>query len=133
MKTSFIVLSLSFGFLLLSCNSEKEKKSTDSIKLKSQTTVSQVEIGEKLFEGKGNCTSCHQLNKNSIGPSIQEIVSIYKKHNADMVAFLKQEADPIVKPEQYSVMKTNFAVLKTFSKEELEALTTYMYTIVKKE
>ncbi|UZO82001.1 c-type cytochrome [Aquimarina sp. ERC-38] len=130
MKTNLIPLIVSFGLLLNSCNTSKEEKTSNNIKLKNQTQLSQVEIGQKLYKGKGNCTSCHQLYKNSIGPSIQEIVGIYKEQNADMIAFLKQEGKPIVKPEQYSVMKTNFAVLKTFSQEELEALTAYMYSIV---
>ena len=45
-----------------------------------------------------------------------------------MVKFLREEADPIVDPSQYPVMKTNFYITKTFSDEELKALEAYMYS-----
>jgi len=48
-----------------------------------------------------------------------------------MVEFLKENAEPIVDPTQYEVMKTNFAVTKTLSDEELKALETYMYSFLK--
>ena len=34
--------------------------------------------GKELFEGKGNCIACHQPEQKIIGPSIQEIATIYK-------------------------------------------------------
>lgn len=129
MKRSLFVICIFLG-LCYSCKPKKQTEKSDAIKLKNHAKQNSIEVGEKLFKGKGNCISCHHINKNSIGPSITEIVKIYKEQNADMVAFLKQEAEPIVQPEHYSVMKTNFAVLKTFSEEELEALTKYIYAFV---
>lgn len=30
-------------------------------------------LGKEIFEGQGNCISCHQVDQKVIGPSIQEI------------------------------------------------------------
>jgi cytochrome c len=87
-----------------------------------------IEKGKKLFEGKGACLSCHQPDKKIIGPSIKEIATIYKNENADMIAFLREEGKPIVDPSQYEVMRTNFAVTKSMSDEELQAIVDYMYS-----
>jgi len=70
------------------------------------------------------------MDKKVIGPSIIEIAKIYKEQNGDMVAFLRKQADPIVDPSQYSVMETNFAILKTMSDEELESLEAYMMSTI---
>lgn len=88
-------------------------------------------LGKELFEGRGNCTSCHQPDQKIIGPSIQEIAKIYKDKNADIVTFLKGNADPIVDPSQFSVMQTNFGVTKAMSDEELKAIETYIYSHLK--
>ncbi len=45
--------------------------------------------------------------------------------------FLKQNAEPIVDPTQYEVMKTNFALTKSMSDEELKALEAYIYSYLK--
>ena len=46
-----------------------------------------------------------------------------------MVAFLKGNGKPIVKPEQYEVMKTNFYLTKTFTDAELKSIQAYMYSV----
>jgi cytochrome c len=48
-----------------------------------------------------------------------------------MVSFLKQEAEPIVDPSQYEVMKTNFAITEEMSDEELIALEAYIFSTLK--
>ncbi|RZS99136.1 c-type cytochrome [Aquimarina brevivitae] len=117
--------------LLLSCKSQEKKSDEQSVTIGGKSTeLSASELGKKLFNGKGKCYTCHKLDKKSIGPSVQAMMKIYNEQNGDIVAFLKQEADPIVDPETYTVMKTNFALLKTFSDKELEALEAYMYSVV---
>lgn len=111
--------------LLLSCKSKEEK---------TETTVdaSAVKIsGQELFEGEGNCTACHKPDQKIIGPSLQEIAKIYKEKNGSIVAFLKEESDPIVDPTQYDVMKTNFAITKSMTDEQLQALEDYIYSFSK--
>lgn len=88
-------------------------------------------LGKEIFEGRGNCTACHQPDQKIIGPSIKEIAKIYKDKNADMVNFLKGNEDPIVDPSQFSVMQTNFPVTKAMSDEELKAIETYIYSHLK--
>ncbi len=95
------------------------------------TSKTPVALGKELFEGKGNCVACHLPNQKVIGPSIQEIAKTYKTQDADIVAFLKEDAKPIVDPSQYEVMKTNFAITKMMSDEELQAIEAYMYSNLK--
>ena len=115
----------------LSCKKEETKK--ESLYPTTTETVAQtpVELGKEIFEGKGNCIACHQIDKKVIGPSLQDIAGIYKSKNADMVTFLKGEGEPIVDPSQYEVMKANFALTKAMSDEELKALEAYVYSHVK--
>lgn len=89
------------------------------------------ELGKEIFEGKGNCISCHQVDQKIIGPSIQEIAKIYKDKKGDMVTFLKGNGEPIVDPSQFAVMKTNFPVTQAMSDEELKAIETYIYSHLK--
>lgn len=90
-----------------------------------------LKLGEDLFNGIGMCKTCHLPDKKVIGPSITEIASIYKEKNGNIVEFLKGNAEPIVDPSQYEVMKTNFAITKTMTDEELKALETYIYSFSK--
>lgn len=87
-----------------------------------------VALGESLFNGKGNCVACHQVDQKVIGPSVQDIASIYKAKNGNIIAFLVEDAAPIVDPSQYEVMKTNFVITKAMSEEELKGLEAYIYS-----
>jgi len=110
----------------VSCKNETKEKEVQT------ADASAVKVsGKELFEGKGNCIACHQPNQKIIGPSIQEIATIYKAQNADIVLFLKGEGKPIVDPSQYEIMKTNFAITKSMTDEELQALEDYMYSFLK--
>ena len=127
----FIVLSL------CSCKKEEEKKETlypateaTSEGASAKLTPSQ-KIGEDIFNGKGNCFSCHKPDQKVIGPSVMEIAKIYKEKNGDMVKFLKGDGEPLVDPSQYEVMKTNFAITKNFTDEELKGLEDYFYSFSK--
>lgn len=88
-------------------------------------------LGKNIFEGKGNCTACHQVDQKVIGPSIQEIAKTYKDKKGDIITFLKGNAEPIVDPNQFDVMKTNFPVTKAMSDEELKAIESYIYSNLK--
>ncbi|GAA4275117.1 c-type cytochrome [Aquimarina gracilis] len=127
-KTGLLILSMTL--LLVSCQSEKKEKEDIKIGTKKKE-ISVFETGKNIFNGKGKCYTCHKIDKKSIGPGVVEIMKIYKEKNGDLIAFLKQEADPIVDPETYAVMKTNFAIIKTFSEDELKALQEYMIKVSK--
>ena len=122
MKNVLLLLSL---LLLVSCKSKEENTETSV-----DETAKKVS-GQELFEGEGNCIACHKPDQKIVGPSLEEIAKIYKEKKGSIVAFLKEESDPLVDPSQYDVMKTNFAITKTMSDEELQALEDYIYSFSK--
>ncbi len=125
------ILFVAIILALVSCKKEEAPK--NSLYPTATETIAQtpVTLGKEIFEGKGNCVACHQVAEKVIGPSLQEIAKIYKDKNANMVSFLKGEGEPIVDPSQYEVMKTNFAITKAMSDEELKALEAYVYSHLK--
>ena len=133
------LLLLLTAIALFSCKGEEKKESlyptagneTSAEGATANLTPSE-KLGQEIFDGKGNCFSCHKPDQKVIGPSVIEIAKIYKEKNADMVKFLKEESEPIVDPKNYSVMKTNFYLTKNFSDEELKGLEDYFYSHLKK-
>ena len=123
MKNLFL---LTCFFLLVSCKNQETKSEGISAKNQSPT-----ELGKELFEGKGNCVACHKVDQKIIGPSIQDIAKIYKAKNGNIVDFLKNDASPLVDPSQYEIMKTNFAITKSMTDEELKGLETYIISFSK--
>lgn len=129
------VLLLSAVLAFASCKKEATETVQDTTESYSEGHAAEVKtpeaLGKQIFEGKGNCTSCHQLDKKVIGPSIQDIAKIYKDKKGDMVTFLKGNGEPIVDPSQFAVMQTNFPVTQAMSDEELQAIEAYMYSQLK--
>ncbi|WP_333599082.1 c-type cytochrome [Flavobacterium sp.] len=123
MKKVAFLLAITF---FISCKKESQED-FGKTKEKPTTKVS----GKEIFEGAGNCIACHQPSQKIIGPSLQEIAKIYKTKNGNIVAFLKEESDPLVDPSQYDIMKTNFAITKMMTDEELQALQDYIYSFSK--
>jgi cytochrome c len=120
-KLVFLIALFSF----IGCQNKEEK--TDTSIDETAVKIS----GKELFEGEGNCIACHKPDQKIIGPSLQDIAKIYKEKNASIVLFLKEESEPIIDPSQYDIMKTNFAITKSMSDEELKALEDYIYTFAK--
>jgi cytochrome c len=120
-----VALLVCFIFVI-SC----KKESQEAFGQPNPTELSQTpeQLGKSIFEGKGNCVACHKINEKLVGPSILNIAKIYKAQNGDIVSFLKDDAKPLVDPSQYEVMKTNFALTKAMSDEELKGLEAYMYS-----
>ena len=116
-----IFLFLSSIVFFVSCKNQEVKP----LEVVNQTPI---ELGKSLFEGKGNCIACHLVNQKVIGPSIQEMSKIYKSQNGNIIDFLIHDAKPIIDPSQYEVMKTNFAITKAMSDEELKAIEAYIYS-----
>ena len=85
-------------------------------------------LGREVFEGKGNCISCHKPGEKTAGPAIAEIAKIYKAKKGNIVSFLEGEGEPLVDPSQYEIMKSNLYLTKTFSSEELKGLEAYIYS-----
>ncbi|MDR6764029.1 cytochrome c [Flavobacterium sp. 2755] len=124
------VLFLSAVLAFASCKKEVSENTDQTTEAYSEGESAKAKtpeaLGKEIFEGRGNCTSCHQPDQKVIGPSIKEIAKIYKDKKGDIPTFLKGNADPIVDPSQFSVMQTNFPVTKAMSDEELKAIETYI-------
>ncbi|RKS01156.1 c-type cytochrome [Flavobacterium sp. 102] len=121
------IILLAFIITFVSCKKEAEKNYGQPKQDDTAVTVS----GQELFEGKGTCNACHLPDQKVIGPSIAEIANTYKEKKGSIVSFLKEESEPIVDPSQYEVMKTNFAITKLMSNEELKAIEDYIYSFSK--
>ncbi|MGV7107631.1 c-type cytochrome [Flavobacterium sp. U410] len=117
---------------LVSCGDKKEAepfgKSTEESATTETTTETNplVDQGKEIFEGKGTCVACHQPSTKVVGPSLKDISATYKEKGASIVTFLKGEAEPLVDPTQFEVMKANFAITKQMKEEELKALEAYI-------
>ena len=103
-KIPFLLVFTAF-FVFYSCGEKAEKKEEKKIKLerkveKADTKVNKdsdaelIALGKRLFTEK-TCVTCHLIDKKVIGPSIKDINKIYADNNADIVAFLKGELEPI--------------------------------------
>ncbi|MBP7469976.1 MAG: c-type cytochrome [Flavobacterium sp.] len=128
-RVVFLLVTLAF----VSCKKESEESFGKPEITTEATTETQKpeELGAAIFAGKGACVACHKPDLKLVGPSLQDIAKIYKEKNGDMVSFLKGEAEAIVDPTQYSLMKPNLELTKTFSDEELKALEAYVYSNLK--
>ena len=117
--------------VLNSCNTDKKTKIGDEKGVPERAALSQdskIFLGNRLFSEK-TCVTCHAVNNKKIGPSVVDIMHVYKKNNASIVAFLKGNSKPIVDTtaSQVAIMQANIdGFLKKITDEELNAISTYM-------
>ena len=116
---------------LNSCNTDKRTKKINEEGAPKRGELSQdskIFLGNRLFSEK-TCITCHAIDTKKIGPSVVEIMHVYKKNNADIVAFLKGNSKAIVDTTatQVANMQANIdGFLKNITDEELDAIATYM-------
>lgn len=140
MKRILFVFAV-LAFVVSSCGDSKKeevKKEIESPKEEVKETPAPaagsedlVAMGEKLFTDK-TCVSCHQAEAKIVGPSIKDIVQIYKDQDASIVAFLKGDQKAIVDtdPGQVAIMQANLdGFVKDLKEEELKALEAYMLSV----
>lgn len=129
MSFKLFLLSV-FTLFVMSCGGKKDDQDFGKKEAIEENEINTdfplAEKGKEIFEGKGTCFTCHKKDVKVVGPSIQDIVKIYKEKNGNIITFLKGEAEPLVDPSQYEVMKANFAITKTMTDEELQSLEQYM-------
>ncbi len=126
------LVSFFIVFLVL-CSCKVDKKSINGIdkaipERGELSWDSQILLGNRLFS-VNTCITCHDVNKENIGPSVKEIMKIYNEKNGDIVAFLKGKAKPIVDTtsSQVAIMQANIdGFLQDISDEELKTIATYM-------
>ena len=126
------LFSFFIGFLVMcSCNLDKKSKNATDKAVPERGELSkdsQILLGNRLFSEK-TCITCHDVNRNKIGPSVKDIMTIYKEKNGDIVAYLKGKSEPIVDTtsSQVAIMQANIdGFLKDVSDEELKTIATYM-------
>ncbi len=139
--TTFVLCSITFAISSCGDNKKEDKygnpvtteetKSATEETTKPEATTSLAEKGKEIFDGKGTCATCHKVDVKVVGPSLQDIAKIYKEKNASIATFLKGEEKPIVDSSQFEVMKANFALTKTFTDEERQALEDYVLSQAK--
>jgi len=119
-------------FLLLtftSCHTEIDKTETqNNIERPELSMDSKIFLGNRLFSEK-TCITCHATNSKKVGPSIIDIMHIYKEKDGNIVSFLKGKSNPIVETDekQIAIMQANIdGFLKKITDEELDAIATYM-------
>ena len=122
---------IAIALALSSCKKESAEPFGTPTTTDAATEAKPEALGKELFETKGACIACHKVDTKLIGPSLQDIAKTYKEKNGDLVAFLKEEAKPIMDPSQYDIMKANFAITKAMSDEELKGLEAYIYSNLK--
>ena len=115
--------------LLLSCKTDSKSSINNDVTTHPELSQdSKIFLGNRLFSEK-TCITCHAVNKKKIGPSVIEIMTIYKEQNGDIVNFLKGKSQPIVDTTatQVAIMKANIdGFLKNITDVELNAIATYM-------
>ena len=119
-----------------SCKTENKVNKDFKIGVPERAELSQdskIFLGNRLFSEK-TCITCHSVNTIKKGPSVVDIMLVYKENNADIVAFLKGHSKPIVDTtaSQVAIMQDNIdGFLKEITDEELNAIATYMLHIDK--
>ena len=131
-------LFLFFIIILLGCSCKSEMKSNEALdtaepKRAELSFDSQIFLGNRLFSEK-TCITCHDVKRVKKGPSVKEIMAVYKEKNGDIVAFLKGNAHPIVDTtaSQVAIMQKNIdGFLKKITDEELNSISIYMLHVDK--
>ncbi len=83
--------------------------------------------GKTIFLENG-CTACHKPAEKSVGSALKDIAAKYNKDAGKLIKFLKGEADPIVDPAQFSVMKPNLKTTAKMADADLKALADYIFS-----
>ncbi len=115
--------------LLFSCKTESKDTTDKDVNTHPELSKdSKIFLGNRLFSEK-TCITCHAINRKKVGPSVVEIMTIYKEKNGNIVEFLRGKSDPIVDTTaaQVAIMQSNInGFLKNITDVELDAISTYM-------
>ena len=141
---ALLVTGVAFSFT--SCKGEKKAdKAAEVTKEVVKEVVKEVEAVKEVvaelsaqakqgleimdsFDAANKCSACHKADAKFVGPSYKEIAEKYKAEKGNLVKFLKEQADPIVDPPQFAIMKANLAETKKRSGDELAAIAAYIRT-----
>ncbi|WP_457621615.1 c-type cytochrome [Persephonella sp.] len=83
--------------------------------------------GKELFNNKTNrCAICHKETKDAIGPSLKTIAEYYRNNPEQLKAFFRGEAEPIIWPDRFNMMRPQMGKLKAMTDEEINALVEFI-------
>jgi cytochrome c len=133
MRTVIYISLTSAIVFLAACNSKKEEQDFGKKQPETSTETAQTpaQKGQEIFEGKGTCTTCHKPNEKVVGPSLQDIATIYKQKGLSVAAFINEESKPVVDPALYETMKANFVLTKMMTPEERQNIEAYIMSFAK--
>lgn len=131
-NTIYIAFALA-SFVIGACNGKKEEQDFGKKQPETSTETAQTpaQKGQEIFEGKGTCTTCHKPNEKVVGPSLQDIATIYKQKGLSVAAFINEESKPVIDPALYETMKANFAITKMMTPEERQNIEAYIMSFAK--
>ena len=126
--------SFTFLIVILVLNSCSTGEKTDKLSETGAPERSELSMDSKIFLGnrlfsEKTCITCHAIDDKKVGPSVVDIMHVYKEQNASIEAFLKGKSNPIVDTtkSQVAIMQANIdGFLKKITDEELDAISTYM-------
>ncbi len=101
-----------------------EEKEEVSVQKETETSVSGID-GEMVFKSH-NCQACHHPEVDTTGPSLKKIAEFYRGKKDRLISFFRGEADPIVDPARFTIMKPQINITKKLSDEELSALADFI-------
>jgi cytochrome c len=125
---TFLILVIALNGCVSAEKAEEEVVENRGVERGELSEDSKIFLGNRLFSEK-TCIKCHSVERKKVGPSVVDIMHLYKKNNASIVAFLKGESKPIVDTteSQVAIMQANIdGFLKKITDEELNAIATYM-------
>ena len=155
MKKLFVLVLFVVGFSISFTSCSDAKKATKDAAKKTEEVVKEAakkteevakEVVEKteeavkggnddqLAKGKkltmiNGCVACHKEDAKSVGPSYKEVAQIYAEKKGNMVKFLKGNADAIVDPPQFEVMKVNLPITQKMGGDDLAAIVAYIRSL----
>jgi len=119
LKKTFLLISL--GLVVWSC----KKNAADATPTTAPVAPTAAR-GKTLFEGEGQCITCHQADQQVIGPSLRQMARVYHDQQGDLLGFLQGQTKPLVDPAQYPAMQVNLERLQSWPQADLEALAAYI-------
>jgi len=81
--------------------------------------------GEEIFKAQ-RCNSCHKPETGKVNPSLKEIAQAYQGNEDQLINYLKDEGESIIKPEKGKIMKKYLEKTKALSAEDRKALADFM-------
>ncbi len=93
-----------------------------------------TERGKQIFL-KYNCNICHAPKNDAarVGPSLETIAIHYLGNERKLIDFLKGDANPIIEPQRFMIMKPQLYKTKHMFEEDYRALAYYLTSVHKNQ